>query len=149
MDKQNKTGCTVIIIIFIAGVFMAIYFKTCFVDKPSTSKSINQPQLELINWNWHEDYGYAKVEGMVKNLTSETLNTVEVVSNFYTNDDKFIASDSTLIEYQALLPGQSSPFKALEKWNPEMTKCSIEFKTFGGNKINTKFSESASKLLLK
>jgi hypothetical protein len=84
---------------------------------------------------------------MVKNISTETLNTVQVLANFYTSDGKFISSDSTLIEYQALLPGQSSPFHSLEPWNPEMKKCTIEFNKLGGSKLNTTFYESESKFL--
>ena len=48
-----------------------------------------------------------------------------------------ITSDSSLIEYDPILPGQTSPFKVIERYNPAMEKANIEFKHMWGNRIPT------------
>ena len=53
----------------------------------------------------------------------------------YTADKTFVASDSALIEYEPLLPGQTSPFRVLTRYNPAIANCDIGFKSIGGAAI--------------
>ncbi len=66
---------------------------------------------------------------------AETLENVEVVVEYMTAGGDFITSDSTLIEYTTLLPGQTSPFKSMTRWNPAIKKASIGFKTLFGTQL--------------
>ena len=94
---------------------------------------IEAPPLELQNWSWGEDYGYAEAEGAVKNVSGENIKNLEAVVSFYDKDDNFISSGNALVEYNPILSGQISPFHAMTTWNPAMSKARIEFKTiFGG-----------------
>jgi hypothetical protein len=96
-------------------------------------------QLELLGWNWEEaSESFLEVQGQVKNITSANLDDIEVVVNFYTSDGAFVRSDSALIEYNPILPGQVSPFKVIVSNNPEIKKCSVEFKVFAGGTIPTR-----------
>ncbi len=95
----------------------------------------DRAQIALLNWSWQENYGYAVAEGKVKNVSSGTLENVQVVVSYETAGGDFITSDSTLIEYTTLLPGQTSPFKSMARWNPAMKKASLSFKTLFGNKL--------------
>ena len=47
----------------------------------------------------------------------------------------FITSDDALIDYNPILPGQTSPFKAMATENPAMRKASIDFKELMGGSI--------------
>jgi len=92
-------------------------------------------QLALISSRGYESESgsYRYVEGQVKNVSAEPLKNVMVVATWYDKDDNFIKSDNALIEYNPILPGQISPFKAMTTGNPAMAKYSVEFKTiFGG-----------------
>lgn len=89
--------------------------------------------LEVQSWNWSNSYGHAIASGQVKNLTSEPLKSVQAVVSFYDKDENFITSNDSMLEYQPLLPGQTSPFKVYATWNPAMRKAQVEFKRmFGG-----------------
>src|SRR6185503_9548309 len=93
------------------------------------------PKLMLIDWSWRHEFNHAIVEGQVKNISPESLKTVQALVEFYTGDDKFITSDSSFIEYTTLLPGQTSPFKVYANWNPEMKSAKIDFKKMIGGSI--------------
>lgn len=92
--------------------------------------------LELISWQWYSEHGYAIVEGLVKNISESSVQNIEAVAILYDENDKFITSDNSLIEYRPLLPEQISPFKIYVTWNPRMNKCSIGFKHFMGSEIS-------------
>ncbi len=112
-------------------------------DSSSSVKSSPAPspkpkvesQLLLLDWSWHNKRDYAIVEGQVKNISSQSLKNVQAVAQFYTAQKKFITSDSTLIDYNPILPNQTSPFKVYVRWNPEMKSASIDFKTLMGRTI--------------
>ena len=93
--------------------------------------------LELLNWHWSSEHGYVTAEGQVKNISGRKLERVEALVTWYDKSGDMITSDSSLIEYNPILPGQTSPFKVMERYNPAMKKASIEFKFMWGNKIPT------------
>lgn len=100
-------------------------------------KEIKDAHLVLLDWNWSVAHGYATVEGQVGNLTSRKLENVQAVANFYADDGTFIASDSVLIEYNPIMPGQVSPFEVIQKHNPLMKKASISFKQMFGTALTS------------
>lgn len=92
-------------------------------------------QLALISANGYEtEYGgYHIVEGQVKNVSSQPLQNVMAVGIWTDKDGGFIKSDDALIDYNPILPGQTSPFKTMSTGNPAMARYRVEFKTmFGG-----------------
>jgi hypothetical protein len=95
------------------------------------------PKLELRSFSWSRQSNYAVVEGLVRNLSDATLTRVQAVALMTDGSQQFISSNTALIEYQPLLPGQSSPFKVMVRWNPAMKSCRVEFKKLGGAKIQT------------
>lgn len=94
-----------------------------------------EPKIEVQSWSLGVEHGYAIVTGEIKNISDENLKNVEAVASFYTEDGTFISADSALIEYQTLLPGQTSPFKIMEDKNPLMHNVKIAFKTLFGDPI--------------
>jgi hypothetical protein len=99
------------------------------------------PALELESWNWHQEYGYAIVDGSVKNISSESMKNVEAVVTFTTKSGEHITSSSALIQYNPILPGQTSPFKVMQSWNPAMTSASMDFHELMGGSIAWKQRE--------
>ena len=91
--------------------------------------------LRLKSWSWHEEYSFAIAEGSVMNVSGRSLENVEAVVTFITSDGTFITSDKALIEFSPLLPGQTSPWKVTARWNPQMAKANVEFKTLRGERI--------------
>ena len=92
--------------------------------------------LVLESWSWHEEYGYAVAEGEVTNVSGHKIENIEVVATFRQSDGTLITSDSALIAYTSLMPGQTSTFKVYATWNPRMKRAGLEFRHFWGNQIN-------------
>lgn len=89
--------------------------------------------LQLLSWHWSTEYGWATAEGQVKNVSGRALENVEVVIQWKTSSGQFITSSDCLIDYNPILPGQTSPFDCSARENPAMNRASIDFKTlFGG-----------------
>lgn len=78
-----------------------------------------------------------EVEGQVENLSSEAMKRVVAEASWYDAADNFISSDTAMIEYDPLLPGQKSPFKVMTRRNPAMTKYTVTFKQMFGGQITT------------
>ena len=92
-------------------------------------------QLTLISSKGYESEGggYHIVEGQVKNISDQPLKNVTAVSTWFDKDGGFIKSDDAIVEYNPILPGQTSPFKTMSSTNPAMSKYTVNFKTlFGG-----------------
>jgi hypothetical protein len=124
-----------------------LFVGACFyfmVSQPSTppparragsqpAPSVASPVLELESWQWGEEHSYAIVQGRVTNISSENLRNVSAQISFFTKEGDFITSEDALVEFNPLLPGQTSPFKVMARWNPAMNRAQITFKTlFGG-----------------
>ena len=93
------------------------------------------PQLELKGFSWHTEYGYAILEGQVTNVSSQPLKNVTAVASFYDAKGGFITSSEALIEYNPILPGQTSPFSVGTTENPAMEKAAVDFKDLLGGTI--------------
>jgi len=91
--------------------------------------------IELLSWKWYEDYGYVKAEGQIKNISGRKLERVQALITWYDANGNMITSDRSYIEYNPVMPGQKSPFKVIERFNPLMKKASIDFVTWGGQSI--------------
>ncbi len=110
------------------------------LDKQRVRKRVEEQRraaakLEVLDWTWSTEHGYAKLEGQVRNRTSASLRNVAAVATYYTSDGTFITSDSALIDYNPILPGQTSPFSILTQENPAMKKASLNFKKLLGGTI--------------
>ncbi len=104
----------------------------------STTNSVanNEPQLELLSYRCYEEYDYFQIVGQVKNISGQSLKDVEALGTAYTKTGEFVNSSDSLIDYNPIMPGQTSPFKVMMTNNPQMSKCSIDFKHFWGANIN-------------
>jgi hypothetical protein len=99
-------------------------------------------KLELLSDRGTLDEYFATVEGQVKNISGQSLDSVLVVVSWYDASGGFITSDWSFIDYQPILAGQTSPFKVMTTKNPAMKKFSINFKEFAGGTIPYKDSSN-------
>jgi hypothetical protein len=104
------------------------------------------PQLTMrrADWSWHRTAEmFVEAEGRVTNISSEPLDGVEAVVEFTSADGSFITSASALVDYQPMLPGQSSPWRVMGNWNPAMSKgkAKVSFKHLVGGEIQTKIAD--------
>ena len=93
--------------------------------------------VHLISWNCDAtDGNYYETKGEIRNLTSRILKDVRALVTWRSSSGAFITSDSARIEYQALLPGQRSPFRVLTSGNPQMSECSVGFQENFGDVLS-------------
>ena len=96
-------------------------------------------KLALISADCHREYDSSFCEGFVQNISGSAMESIEAVAVFYDAAKTPISSASALIDYDPLLPGQQSHFSIYGRYNPAMTKWSIEFKEFSGGSILTRY----------
>jgi len=157
MDKQKEKkkwykrwwAITLYVIIFFSAISsMSNTSNTNSYSSPVKQKTSNpaeqaankEPdyQLELLNFKCFQQYDFYHIEGQVKNISDESLKSVAALGTTYTADGEFIKSEESLIDYNPILAGQTSPFKVLMTHNPAITDCTIEFKKLFGGSIPTK-----------
>jgi hypothetical protein len=150
--SSSRTGCFVLAILAVVGLYALgsvaedANRSLTNVDASLSSAPVDTaPRLEVTNWTWHQEYSYAIVEGEVRNISGASMDNVTAVARFYSADRTFITSDDALIDYRPLLPGQSSPFKIMQSWNPAMKSAGLEFREFGGRAINWREAEKKNK----
>ena len=109
--------------------------KRAEAERRACERRLANSPLVLDNWSWYTSSSYAIAEGKVTNQSSSTLKNIEAVVEFKTADGQFITSDSSLLDYTDLLPGQSTPFKVYARFNPAMEKASLSFKKLLGGRV--------------
>lgn len=102
----------------------------------SLESTLDRVTLVLGDWRWGEQHGYAIVEGEVTNISESSIQNVQAVVRFYTLSDQFITSDTSLLKFNPILPGQTSPFKVYAQWNPEMRSARISFSQLFGQTLS-------------
>ena len=80
------------------------------------------------------------MEGEVRNISGTAIRNVEAVVELRDANSRFVSSATALIEYQPLLPNQSSPFKVIGRHNPAITQFTVSFKELFGGQISTLYS---------
>ncbi len=95
--------------------------------------------LQCLSWSNYTEYGYIHVVGEVKNISNAKLENVMAVVSFRTEDGTLVKTDDALIDYDVLMPGQTSSFEVLTTENPAIKKLGLSFKQLFGSQIPTKF----------
>lgn len=99
------------------------------------------PPLQLNAWNWKVEHGYITVTGEVENLSDKPIKSLMAMAKFYDADGNFVKSSDGMVEYQPLLAGQSSPFRAMSTHNPAIKEVKLEFKKMFGGQVKFKERE--------
>ena len=100
---------------------------------PATAQG---PELEVQSWRCETENGYVHVRGEVKSISSSNISNVMAVGAFRTKSGDLIKSADALIDYNPIMPGQTSPFHALASGNPQMTNCNLAFRSLSGRSIS-------------
>ncbi|MFC1955016.1 FxLYD domain-containing protein [Chloroflexota bacterium] len=111
------------------------------IAPPSTTSPSNGPgyKLQCLSWANYTEYGYIHVVGEVNNISDSKLENVTAVVNFRTEDGTLVKTEEALIDYNPLMPGQTSSFEVLTTENPAVKKLGLNFKHLLGEKIPTEF----------
>lgn len=107
--------------------------KKAAADAKEAAKIAALPKLRVNSFKCSKEHGFAKVTGTVTNRTNVPMDRLMVVALFSSSNGEFIKSADAMVDYQPLMPGQTSPFMALTSDNPMMRNCEVQFKEmFGG-----------------
>lgn len=139
-------GIALAIIIVPALILVIAVFQV--LTSPTSSRNTSSaaapataaPALELLNARGYHEYGYHFVEGEVRNVSDQSIKNVAAVVSWYTKADDLVKSEDSLIEFNPILPGQTSPFKVGMSSNPAMDGYRISFKQLMGPSIGYKDS---------
>jgi len=108
---------------------------------PGSANSID-PMMELIAMNHRHQGDELIIEGVIKNISHETLEGVSVVVTFYDREeDKFLTTSSAPIEYTLLAPDEESPFKVetieniLSDKSKKIGRFKVTFKSSSGAQV--------------
>lgn len=141
-DKIIVAMRWVIILALIVGG--ATVLGTCLLGDDSTAPTqaptepespSYEPKLQLLSWSNYTEYGYIHVVGEVKNISNSKLDNVTAVVTFRTEDGTLVKTDEALIDYNPLMPGQTSAFTVLATENPAIKKLNLGFKHLLGGEI--------------
>ncbi|MBN1671192.1 MAG: hypothetical protein JXR37_09180 [Kiritimatiellae bacterium] len=94
-------------------------------------------KLAVAHWHWSIDDEWIIVDGEVRNITRGNLRSVLAVASCYTANGSFVTSDSSLIDFNPVLPGQISPFQIYIVRNPLIAFVGIQFQELLGGTIPT------------
>lgn len=115
-------------------------FETPEPTRPPPTR--NPYDLQLVSFSCERSsQSFQRVEGFVKNVSGEALEDVEAVVAFEDGDGVPFMSGSALIDYDPLLPGQSSPYTVIARYNPAISFCSITFREFLGGTLSTNYDQ--------
>lgn len=133
-------GCFAVLALFAVLIVVAyIAAPPATLSGPGTSGASESlgtaAQLALVSSRGYNEYGYHHVTGEVKNISAEPLKNVEVVASWYSEDGTLVKTSDALIDFNPILPGQTSPFNTLTTSNPEMKRFTVQFKTLFGRTI--------------
>lgn len=128
-----------------AIIFRSVYQYQTHITSTTTARNSSStsspaatsstPLLELQYWKCYKEHSYVFIEGEVKNVSNINLKNVVAVGTFRTKDGEYVKTEDSLIDYNPILPGQTSPFKAGGTENPEIERCEVNFRYLMGGTI--------------
>ncbi len=147
--KPQTSGCTLVLALFLvplAGVMILASIRQStssttarrapFATSAPAPTAPAPPPLLLGSWAFNILSGgsYVEVAGTVTNQSGRSLEHVQAVVTFKDKSGGFVTTDTGMVEYDPLLPGQTSPWKVMARHNPAMETAHVGFKTmFGGS----------------
>jgi len=114
-DHVIKWVTIIAIPLMIVGIIVMIY--ACMQESGHSSGIVSEEpeyQLQLLSFrSEHCSSSHMCVMGEVKNINHNKLDRVMANVSWYTNDGIFITSDDALIDYNPIMPNQTSPFEVI------------------------------------
>jgi len=133
--KNNINLVAVILILIVIGCKCPDPKDGSSTGSTPTASDSSTPKLELLSSRGERNSFSLKITGQVKNISGEKLETVNVVVDSYGANGELISSETSFLEYNPLMPGQTSPFTAIVQENPLIKNYKINFKHFAGEQI--------------
>jgi len=105
------------------------------IAKQSSRQAADIRPLELLARKCGKENTNVYIVGDVKNISSESMEKVVAVAMFRTKDGALVKSEEAVIEFNPILPGQTSAFKVGGTDDPAITDCYLSFKNPSGQQL--------------
>lgn len=125
---------SLIIVIGLIWMFWEI-FSPAGSSSSSTPSSNSSSPLKLLSSSCTHGNGHFHVEGEVQNISNKKLENVMAVGELRAKDGTLVKSADALLEYNPLMPNQTTPFHVITTDNPIIKTCEISFKYLMGGQI--------------
>jgi hypothetical protein len=112
--------------------------------KEAPGASTSGKDLVVSSWNCAIDGSFANVRGEVKNASGSPIKSLGLVVSLRTADGTFVSSTNGSTEYDVILPGQTSPFDILVRFNPAVRKVDLSLKNEDGEVVEFSGPHSGS-----
>lgn len=76
------------------------------------------------------------MRGQVKNVGASKLDSVLAVGEFYDKNGVLVKPGEALVDFNPIVPGQTTPFSVMSSYNPEIKTATLNFKTMFGGSID-------------
>lgn len=104
-------------------------------EQAARQEACSGVKLVVESWSWSDEDSFVKATGEVTNVSGESLKSIEAEVSYYTSDGTFVKNDTGFLEYNPVLPGQTTPFSTITTGNPAMSNAKLRFKEFVGGEI--------------
>jgi hypothetical protein len=75
------------------------------------------------------------MDGEITNVSDRPLQNVMIFVTFLGSSGDVITTASALVDYQPVMPGQTSPFKVIGSGNPLIRDCRVHIGTLWGGHL--------------
>lgn len=101
-------------------------------DDSASPPPADVPQLVKGSEHFGKESDYDVVTGEITNMGNDKLDNVEATTTFYDSSGNVVKTTDALIDFNPLMPGQTSPYKTMETDNPLIKTEKTEFHSMGG-----------------
>lgn len=139
---KNISSLAIAVSLWLACIIGCVPPSDRNTSSPSANPGQDSYELELLSYRGERSYDYLIVEGQVRNISGEKLQGVMAVAECYDGGGNLVTSEDAVLEYDPIMPGQTSPFKVMVRDNPLIKTFRVNFKHIFGETIQYKDSTS-------
>jgi hypothetical protein len=107
--------------------------------RQSAKASAPKFELRLKSFRCSQGHGFAEVIGQIINVSDRPIKNVMAYGTFTANNGDVINTGSALIDFQPIMPGQTSSFKVMAIDNPLIRKCGVQIGTLFGGRLSVDY----------
>jgi hypothetical protein len=96
---------------------------------PNAPYQANAPlsgQLDVVEDTYYREDNFYHIKGRVRNGFSQTVNQVKVKITFFDEAERFLMTETTLVDPLSLIPGEEGRFHLMVKLNPKIDSYRVE-----------------------
>lgn len=99
-----------------------------FLDEKKNAESSDNDVLTVLSSRCVQEHGYVHYIGEVKNRSKQKLSNIIAHVTFRTSTGEVVKTGEALLDFNPLMPSQTSPFTVLATDNPMIKRCELNFK---------------------